>query len=368
MTTITDLANPGISDLPIYEPGRPIEDVARELGFADANDIVKLASNENALGPSPKALAAMRDAAGQMHRYPDGGAFYLKQKLAEKLDVEPSMLLPGNGSNEILELLAHVFLAPGASIVMAEYAFVVYRLVAASHRCRVHAVAMPGLTHDLPAMLSAIDEDTRMVFIANPNNPTGTKVDQAQIDAFMDQVPERVVVCFDEAYFELLPVEQRPDCLKYVRDGRNVYVVRTFSKAYGLAGLRIGYAVGSPEAVSLLHRVRQPFNVNAMALAAALAALDDEEHVTRTRELVQAELGWLAAELTVRGIEYVPSVANFMLVKVGAGRDCFAALQQAGVVVRPMDGYRLPDYVRVTIGTREENGRFLSALDAWRGK
>ena len=364
MKSFSDLANPWVQGLSVYEPGRPIEEVARELGFARAADIDKLASNENALGPSPLAMAAMRDAAGTMHRYPDGGAFYLKRALAESLSVDPEMILPGNGSNELIEFLSHVFLGPGRNIVMADCAFVVYRLVAAARRADVIAVPMQALTHDLPAMAAAVNADTRLVFVSNPNNPTGTMVDQAAIDRFMEGVSPDVVVCFDEAYIELLDPARRPDTLRYVRAGRNVVVLRTFSKTYGLAGLRIGYAVAPPAAIVLLNRVRQPFNVNAMAQAAAVAALADHAHVAGTQALVTAGLAYMEEALTGLGLAFVPSVVNFMLVKVGPGRDVFKRLQQAGVIVRPMDGYGLPEYIRVTVGTHAENQRFISALEA----
>jgi histidinol-phosphate aminotransferase len=352
-----------VSNLLTYEPGRPIEEVARELGFAGADGIVKLASNENALGPSPAALEAMRNGAESMHRYPDGGCFYLKQGLARALGVTPEHILPGNGSNEILELLGHVFLQPDVNIVMAERAFIVYRLVAMAARSDIIAVAMRDFTHDLDAMAHAITAATRVVFVSNPNNPTGTMVDEAALDAFMARVPEDVIVCIDEAYIELLAPERQPDTLKYVREGRRVVIVRTFSKTYGIAGLRIGYAVADPECIELLNRVRQPFNVNAMAQQAAVAALGDTAHVDSTRRMVREGLGYLQAELDKRQIPYVPSVANFMLVEVGNGRAVFDRLQRAGVIVRAMDGYGLPGYIRVTVGLREENEAFIRALE-----
>ena len=345
-----------------YEPGRPIEEVARELGFASAAEIVKVASNENALGPSPLAVAAMQRAALTMHRYPDGGAFYLKQALAEKLQVSPAEILPTNGSNEAIELMGHAFLSPETGIVMADRAFVVYRLVAASSRSEVLAVPMRDLVHDLDAMAAAVTPSTRVVFISNPNNPTSTMVGQDAIDRFMAEVPEHVIVCFDEAYIELLPPADQPDVLKYVREGRKVIVLRTFSKAYGLAGLRIGYAVAPEPCIQLLHKTRQPFNVNAMAQVAALAALEDEAHVENTRQLVKEELVYLGAELERLGFPYVPAVANFMLVEVGRGREVFEKLQKEGVIARPMDGYGLPEYVRATVGTHAENVRLIAAL------
>jgi len=367
-TSFNDLANAWIEGLPTYEPGRPIEEVAREMGFETADEVSKLASNENAWGPSPLALEAMRSHAEKMHRYPDGGAFYLKRAVASVLGVAEDQVLPGTGSNELIELLAHVFLGPGTGIVMSEQAFVVYRLVAAAARASVTAVPMRDYTHDLEAMLAAIGKDTRIVFISNPNNPTGTMVDADAIDSFMASVPEHVIVCMDEAYIELLPEGMQPDTLRYVRDGRKIVVLRTFSKVYGLAGLRIGYAVAPEACIRLLNRVRQPFNVNAMALAAAEAALGDEEHVQRTRKMTRAERAFLEEELDRMGLAWVPSVTNFMLVEVGNGRKVFDDLRRCGVIVRPMDGYGLPRFVRVTMGTRDENRKFLSALEKVMGE
>ena len=368
VTSFNDLANPWIEGLPTYEPGRPIEEVAREMGFENADAVSKLASNENAWGPSPRAIEAMHAHAARMHRYPDGGAFYFKRALAASLGVDGGQVLPGTGSNELIELLAHVFLGPGTGIVMAAQAFVVYRLVAAAARADVTAVPMRDFTHDLEGMLAAIGEETRIVFISNPNNPTGTMVDADAIDSFMASVPDHVIVCMDEAYVELLPEDVRPNTLKYVRDGRKIVVLRTFSKVYGLAGLRIGYAVAPEACIGLLNRVRQPFNVNAMALAAAEAALSDEEHVRKTRKATREERGYLEEKLDRLGIAWVPSVTNFMLVEVGNGREVFEALQRRGVIVRPMDGYGLPRFIRVTMGTRDEDEKFLAALEQVSGE
>lgn len=362
MSTFDDLANPWVKSLAIYEPGRPIEEVARELGFANEEYITKLASNENALGPSPVALKAMRDAAEAMHRYPDGGAFYFRQALAAKLGVAPAQILVGNGSNELIELLGHAFLSPETGIVMADRAFVVYKLVAALFRAETVMVPMTNFAHDLDAMLAAIRPNTRIVYVSNPNNPTSTMVDQGELDRFMARVPPHVVVCFDEAYIELLPPDQRPDVLKFVRAGLNVVTLRTMSKTYGLAGLRIGYAIAPADCIRLLDRVRQPFNVNAMALAAATAALQDDEHVERTCEMVQQGIEFLQGEFKRMSLNYVPAVANFILVEVGKGRQVFESMMHEGVIVRPMDGYGLPQYVRVTVGTRRENERCIEAL------
>ncbi len=358
-----------IADLRVYEPGKPIEEVARELGFDDVADIIKVASNENELGPSPLAMEAMQEAVSGMHRYPDGGAFYLKRKLAEKLDVEPENLLFGCGSNELIVFLCHVFMEPGRNLIMGAEAFAVYFLANALYGGETVRVPMPGHVHDLDAMRAAITPDTRLVCICNPNNPTGTTVSPEAIDAFIEQLPNHVIAVFDEAYFEVMPEEMKPDVLKHIRAGReNVVVLRTFSKAYGLAGLRIGYAVGHPELIGLLNKVRQPFNVNLMAQAAAAAALDDVTHLVETQEMVAQGIGFFREELPKLGVETVPSGANFILVKTGNGRQVFEELQKRKVIVRPMDPYGLPDFIRITIGTPLQNKRLLDALKEVLGK
>jgi histidinol-phosphate aminotransferase len=352
-----------IADLRVYEPGKPIEEVARELGFDDIASIVKVASNENELGPSPMAIEAMQESIPEMHRYPDGGAFYLKHKLADMLDIDPEQLLFGCGSNELIVFLCHVFLGEGNNLVMGAEAFAVYFLAAAMYEGEVIRVPMPEHTHDLTGMLAAITPETRIVAICNPNNPTGTMVSQETIDRFVEQLPDHVVAIFDEAYFEVMPEEMKPDVLKHIRAGKeNVIVLRTFSKAYGLAGLRIGYAIGHPEMIDLLNKVRQPFNVNGMAQAAAMAALDDVTHIVATREMVFKGLEFFERELPKLGIATVPSGANFILVKTGNGREVFQELQRRKVIVRPMDAYGLPDHIRITIGTPEQNQTILAAL------
>ncbi len=352
-----------ISDLRVYEPGKPIEEVARELGFDDIAAIVKVASNENELGPSPMAIEAMRETVSEMHRYPDGGAFYLKRKLAEKIDVDPDQLLFGCGSNELIVFLCHVFLEKESNLIMGAEAFAVYFLAAAIYQASAIRVPMPDHVHDLDAMLEAITPETRLVAICNPNNPTGTMVSQEAIDRFIEKLPDHVVAIFDEAYFELMPEEMKPDVLKHIRAGKeNIIVLRTFSKAYGLAGLRIGYAIGHPELIALLNKVRQPFNVNAMAQAAAMAALDDVPHIVETREMVFQGLEFFERELPRLGIETVPSGANFILIKTGNGREVFQELQKRKVIVRPMDPYGLPDHIRITIGTPVQNQIMFDAL------
>jgi histidinol-phosphate aminotransferase len=364
MNTFTRLVNPWVRALATYEPGRPIEEVARELGIDDVGSIIKLASNENSLGPSPLALRAMKNSASQMHRYPDGSAYYLKEAIAKKLGVKPGQVFPANGSNEIIELVSHAFLGPGRGIVMADGAFVVYRLVAETFKARVVAVPMKNYTHDLDAMLAAIRPDTRVVFIANPNNPTSTMVSQKELDRFMRKVPKNVVVCIDEAYIELLPLKSQPDTLKYVRQDRNVVLMRTFSKTYGLAGLRIGYAIAPESCIRLLNQVRQPFNVNAMALAVAVAALKDDAYVRRTRRMVRDGLKYFESRFKSMGLKYVPAVANFVLVDVGNGRDVFNRMMEKGVIVRPMGAYGMPRHVRITVGKLAENKRCIRVLES----
>ncbi len=352
-----------VAGLKVYEPGKPIEEVARELGFDDIADIVKVASNENELGPSPMAVEAMQEAIAEMHRYPDGGAFYLKKKLAGNLDVSPEQILFGCGSNELIVFLGHVFLGQGTNLIMGAEAFAVYFLVAAMYNAETIRVPMPEHVHDLDAMLAAITPETRLVVLCNPNNPTGTVVEPETIDAFIEKLPTHVIAVIDEAYFEIMPEEKKPDILKHIRAGKqNVILLRTFSKAYGLAGLRIGYAIGHPDLIGLLNKVRQPFNVNGMAQAAAMAALDDITHLVETREMVEEGLRFFERELPKLGIATVPSGANFILCKTGNGRTVFQELQKRKVIVRPMDPYGLPEHIRITIGTPAQNQTVLGAL------
>jgi histidinol-phosphate aminotransferase len=354
---------PWINNLRIYEPGKPIEEVARELGFEHPEQILKLASNENELGPSPLALDAMQDAAAEMHRYPDGSAFYLRQKLAEHLQVAPENLLFGNGSNELIVFLCHAFLETGTNLVMGAEAFAVYFLAAALYQAEVIRVPMPNHTHDLDALLKAIRPETRLVVVVNPNNPTGTSVSPEALDRFIQELPEHVLAIFDEAYFELMPENLKPDLLKYIRAGKkNILLLRTFSKAYGLAGLRIGYAVAHPDLINLLHRVRQPFNVNSMAQAAAYAALEDKKHLNATRKTIFDGLAFFQKELSAIGIKTAPSATNFIMAQTGRAREIFHALQLQKVIVRPLDPYGLPEHIRITIGTAEQNQKVLHAL------
>jgi len=360
MNEIFENANEWLNDLVVYIPGKPIEDVARELGL-DPSQIVKLASNENPLGPSPVAVQAMKEALEKAHFYPDGGGYHLRNGIAEKYGVSFDNVMLGTGSNEIIEFLGHAFLKPGDNIVTAEHAFVVYKILAKLFGAETIEVPDPNLTHDLPAMAAAINDRTKIVYIANPNNPTGTMVSEEELDRFVDRVPKNVVVALDEAYYEFLP--DPPNTLKYFRNHPNVIVLRTFSKIQGLAGLRIGYGLGHEDFIRLLQKTRQPFNVNSIAQAGALAGLRDEEYQAKTQEVVRLGRDFLQAEFGKRKLEYVPSVANFILVKVGNGKEVFQKLLRRGMIVRAMDEYKLPDWIRVSVGTPDQNRRFLADLD-----
>ncbi len=353
--------NPCLATLPVYQPGRPIEEVARELGL-EPGSIIKLASNENPLGPSRRAVAAMRNALGKAHLYPDGSAFHLKQKLATHLGVTTSNLVLGNGSNEVLEMVGHAMLRPGTGAVVSQYCFAVYPIVTALSGAALTVVPARNHGHDLDAMLAAIRDDTRVVFVANPNNPTGTTASPAQLESFVQAVPSHVLIVLDEAYIEFL--DGALDLLPGIRDGSrpNLLLVRTFSKIHGLAGIRLGYGIGHPDLIAQLEKVREPFNVNAVAQAGAVAALDDQSHAARTRKNNQRGLKLYSKTLKKLGLEYVPSTANFVLVRVGDGLKVFSGLQKLGVITRPMAGYQLPEWIRISIGTSEENERCLAAL------
>ncbi len=355
-------ANPQLRELVSYEPGKPIEDLARELGIPPGK-IIKLASNENPLGPSPKALAAMRAALERAQLYPDGGGYYLRAAIAEKFGLQRENVILGNGSNEIIEFLGHAFLRPGDEVVTSDHAFAVYRLMAQLFGAHtVEVPELPGFVQDLDATLAALTARTRQVYITNPNNPTGTLVTAIAIERFMDRVPAGITVVFDEAYHEFL--DDPPDTLRYVREGRNAVVLRTFSKIQGLASLRIGYGIAPAEMIDILQKTRQPFNANGIAQAGALAGLADVEHQARTKAVTDEGRALLHKTFTKMGLEFIPSFANFVLVNVGDGRRVFETLLKQGIIVRAMNSYKLPAWVRVSIGTPEENGRFLQALEA----
>ncbi len=351
-----------IRTLAPYPPGKPIDELERELGIRDS---IKLASNENPLGPSPKALAAVTAALADLHRYPDGSAFHLKRRLAARLGVGVEELVVGNGSNEIIELVVRAFLRPGDEATMADQAFVIYKLVVQAAGGTPRVVPLRDFTHDLDAIGTAIGPRTRLVFLANPNNPTGTIFRRAAWEAFLRRVPPHVIVVADDAYAEYVEDPEYPDTIRS-RGDRSVEVVslRTFSKLYGLAGLRVGYGVASAAVIDAIARIRQPFNVNALALVGALAALDDDEHVRRTLAANREGMAYLVAAFRRLGLEHVPSAANFVLVRVGDGGRVYQALLRRGVIVRPMEVYGFPAHVRVTVGTRAENERFVDALGA----
>lgn len=353
--------NPALQDVPVYQPGRPIEEVARELGLP-ASDIIKLASNENPLGPSPAALAAMQKAITNLHLYPDGNAFHLKQKLAEKLGLNAANLILGNGSNEIIEFVGHALMAPGVDVVVSQYCFAIYPIVARLFGANPIFVPAREYGHDLPAMLAAITPQTKVMFVANPNNPTGTLAPPADVLRLVKEVPEHVLLVMDEAYIEFLDVPV--DLLPLLRRGEkpNLLIMRTFSKIFGLAGLRLGYGIGQPELIAALEKIRQPFNINSIAQAGALAALDDAGHVRQTRLTNTEGLKFLTENLRAMGLELIPSAANFVLVRVGEGQRVFNELQKLGVIVRPLGGYQLPEWIRISVGTDQQNRRCLAAL------
>lgn len=353
--------NPSLKDLPTYQPGRPIEEVARELGLPAAQ-IIKLASNENPLGPSPAALVAMQHVLANINLYPDGNAFYLKHKLAEKLSVQPANLILGNGSNEIIEFIGHALMHPGVDVVVSQYCFAVYPLVTKLFGANLITVSARNYGHDLSSILAAITPQTRVVFVANPNNPTGTVVPKKQLADFTNQIPPNVLLALDEAYIEFL--DDPADFISEIRRGQkpNLLLMRTFSKIFGLAGLRLGYGIGTPELIASLEKVRQPFNINSIAQAGALAALDDAEHMRRTRDNNARGLKFYAEAFQKLGLEFVPSSGNFILVRVGEGQRVFEAMQELGVIVRPMGGYQLPEWIRISVGTPAEDERCVDSL------
>lgn len=361
--TCCDLSPPWVRGIAPYLPGKPIAELARELGLAEA-DIVKLASNENPLGPSPRALAAAQDALHDMALYPDGAGFALKAKLAARFGVEAKRIVLGNGSNDVLDMVARAFLAPGVSSVFSQHAFAVYAIATQTVGATGIVVPARHYGHDLAAMRAAIRDDTRVLWIANPNNPTGTFLPWAEVEAFLATVPPQVLVVLDEAYGEYLPTDDRCDTLAWLERFPNLLIVRTFSKAYGLAGLRAGYGVAHPDTIDLMNRVRHPFNVNAPALAAAEAALDDVEFLLRSYALNRAGMAQLVAGLAELNIDSVPSKGNFLLAKVGDAARINQELLQQGVIVRPVANYGLPAFLRISVGLAGQNARFLAALKA----
>jgi histidinol-phosphate aminotransferase len=350
--------SPDIAGIVPYSPGRPIEEVERELGVTGS---IKLASNENPRGPSPKALAVLSEAAKTVHRYPDGGGYYLRDALAEQWKVTPDQLILGNGSDEIVALVTKAFLERGDEAVMADPSFVIYKIDVTAAHAKPVLVPLKEHRHDLPAMAKAITPKTRLVFVCNPNNPTGTYVTDTEVRAFMRALSPDVIVVFDEAYYEYVTAADYPDMMALLKSTRNVVLLRTFSKIYGLAGLRIGYGLTSPEIVQHLNHIRPPFNTNSLAQKAALAALGDEEHVRESRRLNIEGMAYLTERLRALGLTVVPSQANFLYFDVKQdGKDVFEALLRRGVIVRHLAG----PFLRVTIGLPRENERFIAALQA----
>ena len=348
--------HPDIQSLNPYVPGKPVDELQRELGL---DRVIKLASNENPVGPSPKAVAALAEEHAFLHRYPDGGGYRLRHAIADRWKVGNDQVILGNGSDEILGLLARAFLAPGDEAVMANHTFVIYKMEVTAAHGKPVTVPLVNWTHDLDAMARAITPRTRLLFVCNPNNPTGTMVDADAVSHLMDRVSQDIVVVFDEAYFEYVRDPQFPDSIRYVKEGRNAIVLRTFSKIYGLAGLRIGYGITTPEIAGILNRVRPPFNANSLAQRAALAALGDDDHVANSRAVNAAGMEQVGRGLRELGFEPIPSETNFLYFDVKRdGREVFESLLREGVIVRHIEGTML----RVTIGQAEDNTVFLHAL------
>jgi len=361
---LKQLVRENILEIEPYPPGKPIKEVERELGIEEA---IKMASNENPLGPSPKAVEAMKQALPEVNLYPDGNAYYLKKVLAAYLEVGEGNIILGNGSDEIIRVIVETFLNEGEEAIMGEPAFLIYRLAVKIMKGQSRLVPLKDFTHDLEAMARAINERTKLIFIANPNNPTGTMVTVEEVDSFMKEVPEDVIVIFDEAYYEYIERDDFPRTIDYLKEYRNVITLRTFfrtfSKIYGLAGLRIGYGIAGEELIGGMNRVRQPFNTNSLAQVAALAALGDREYVRKSREVTRAGKTFLYEELDKLKISYVSSEANFVLVGVNEdGKVVSRKLMEEGIIVRPMGMYNLPEFIRVTVGTEEQNKKFIKAL------
>ena len=357
---MNDLVKENIRRLKPYSPGKPIEEVEREFGV---KDIVKMASNENPLGPSPKALAAMREALNKVALYPEGSCFYLKKALAAHWGVRENELIVGNGSDELIHYIGVTFLSEGDEVIQADPSFVRYEAAAVLNDCDCIMVPLRDFTHDLEAMADRITDRTRLIFVANPNNPTGTAVTQRDVERFMAGLPERVIAVFDEAYYEYVESPDFPEMLSYIREGANVIVLRTFSKIYGLAGLRVGYGIARSEIIQCLNQVREPFNVNSVAQAGALASLQDPGQVERSRRVNSEGKRFLYREFEAMGLPYVPTEANFVFLDIK--RDCrpvFTELLKRGVIVRTGDIFGLPTFFRVTIGTEADNRRFVQTL------
>jgi len=359
-TEMIGLVVPGVRGLEPYQPGKPIEEVEREYGVHNA---LKLASNENALGPSPLALAALTNAVATIARYPDGAGFALKRAIARQHRLNPSDVTLGNGSNDILEFAARTFVDASDEVVFSQHAFAIYPIVTQAVGARAVVVPARHWGHDLDAMLRAVTPRTKLIFIANPNNPTGTWLTRAQLGGFLADLPRRVIVVLDEAYFEYVEEADYPNGIEWISEFPNLIVARTFSKAYGLAGLRVGYGMSSESIADLLNRVRQPFNVNTLAQAAAVAALGDSDHLERTRRMNRDGMRQLTDGFRALGLDFIPSVGNFVSVELPmSGRDAYESLLRQGVIVRPVGNYGMPHHLRITVSLAHENGRFLEAL------
>lgn len=356
---IHELARKNVVEIDPYKPGKPISEVARELGL---KRIIKLASNESPLGPSKAAQAAIRKAIKGLSLYPEGSGLVLREAIAKKWDVSPANIILGNGSNEIIELLLRAFLHEKEEVITSKSTFVVYHLSTKISNGVLIEVPMKYYTYDLDAIADRITENTKLIKIANPNNPTGTMVDNEAVERFMKKVPQKVIVAFDEAYGEFANPKKFPNTVKYMREGRHVIALRTFSKIYGLAGIRIGYGIADKAMIEILNKVRQPFNVNSLAQVAAAAALEDEDYRHRMVSLVEEGRHYLYNEFYKLGIFYVPSEANFVLAKVGDGEKIFQALMRKGIIVRTLYEYELPEFIRVTVGTMPQNRVFINAL------
>ena len=347
-----------------YPPGKPLEELEREYGISGS---IKLASNENPWGPSPKAVAAISNALAGLHRYPDGSCYYLNQALADKLGMRPEQIVFGNGSNEIIGFLITAFLRPGEEVITSHPSFLMYQKFVQVQGGVNRVVPLKNMHHDLERILAEINDKTRLIFLDNPNNPTGSLITPAEFDAFLQRVPEQVIVVLDEAYVDFVSPEQRIDVLSYINSPRPVVSLRTFSKAYGLSGLRLGFGIMAAELADYLHRVRQPFNVNSLAQIGGLAALADEEHYQNTLNGTREQKEWLMAAVTELGCRPMESHTNFFLIDVGGnGKELYENMLTKGVIVRPMHAYCYPDYIRITIGIPEENERFVKALAAAR--
>jgi histidinol-phosphate aminotransferase len=360
--SLCDLAPQYVRSIAPYQPGKPISELAREMGLDEAS-IIKLASNESPLGVSPRARAAIERELDELSRYPDGNGFALKQALSARYGVAHEQIVLGNGSNDVLELAARAFLTPQLSAIYSQHAFAVYPLAVQAMGAQGIEVPARHFGHDPDAMLSALRSDTRLIFIANPNNPTGTLIPGARLEAFLAAVPKSVLVVLDEAYSEYVPPEAAYQSIPWLRRFPNLVVSRTFSKVYGLAGLRVGCAFAAPEVADLMNRVRQPFNVNSVALAAATAALQDSGFVARSVALNAAGMAQVTAGLKALGLEYIPSYGNFVTFRVGDGTGVYQRLLKRGVIVRPIASYGMPEHLRVTIGLESENARFLHSLE-----